>query len=285
MKMRWRQAGVSNAVYGLMLVLAAVFLLNACAAAAPGDKGLNRVAVEALADILPAETADVRQAADSTLAYYQAAGLQLQQPVTIVLARDRKTFLAETMSRFRISELEVQRVAKGVDALAGNGLIVMNMDGIPTPRQRTFLVAHELTHQVQRQLAGTRAGEVKWLMEGMAESIGAQVSARQGFLSVEQYKANWQNGLRAAVNKPQLAELANSQGWSNSLAAYGSGLTYKTAGLGALVLSEQHGMQSLIQYFAELGNGQVPAAAFRRAFGVDLFDFEGTIDRLSRTAS
>jgi len=285
MKFRWTHTRVSTAVYGLLLVCLSVFLLLGCASASPGDKAANRITVEALDGILPAETADVRQAADSTLAYYQEAGLQLQQPVTIVLARDRKTFLAETMSRFRISELEANRVAQGVDALAGNGLIIVNVGGIPTPRQRTFLVAHELTHHVQRQLAGARAGEVKWLLEGMAEAVGAQVSARQGFLSMEQYKANWQNGLRAAAKKPQLAELRSSKGWANSLSAYGSGLTYKTAGLSALVLSEQYGMQSIIQYFTELGQGQSPDAAFHHSFGRELLDFEGTVEQLTRTAS
>jgi len=205
--------------------------------------------------------------------------------VTIVLTRNRKAFLSEAATRFGISEFEANRVGKGVDALAGNALIVINADGAPTPRQRTFLLAHELTHQYQRLLAGNRAGEVKWMIEGMAEAVGAQVVARQGFMSLEQYKANWQTGISSAEKKPSLSQLRTSQDWSSALSVYGTGLTYKTAGLGNLILLEKYGVQRLVKYFAELGKGRSAGESFLNSFELDMPYFEKDIEILVRKAS
>jgi hypothetical protein len=201
------------------------------------------------------------------------------------LTRNRKAFMTEAMSRFGISEIEANRVGKGVDALAGNSLIIINVDGTPTARQRTFLLAHELTHQYQRQLAGAKAGEVKWMLEGMAEAVGVQVVARQGFMSVENYKANWQTGISMAKSKPSLTDLRTSQEWSSALSAYGSGLTYKTAGLSSLILIEQHGIQSVIKYFEALGKGQSSNEAFRNAFEADMLQFERDMEIYTRKVS
>ena len=262
-----------------------ICLLSGCVFASPGDHETNIVKVECAADILQDEAADFRRSVDETVQYYSEAGLLLHKPVTIVLTRNRKAFLTEAASRFGISEFEVNRVGKGVDALSGARFIVINVDGTPTPRQRMFLLAHELTHQYQRQIAGVKAVEVKWMLEGMAEAVGAQVVARSGFMSVEQYKANWQTGICMAKNKPVLTQLRTSQEWSSALSVYGSGLTYKTAGLGNLILLEQYGMQSVIQYFAEIGKGKNSNEAFQNAFDVEILQFERSLELLCRKVS
>ena len=266
-------------------IFIAVCLLSGCVFASPLDNETDIVQIECAADILQEEAADFRRSVDETVQYYSEAGLLLHKPVTIVLVRNRKAFLTESASRFGISEFEVNRVGKGVDALSGNRLIVINVDGTPTPRQRMFLLAHELTHQYQRQIAGVKAAEVKWMLEGMAEAVGAQVVARNGFMSVEQYKANWQTGICMAKNKPYLTQLRTSQDWSIALSVYGSGLTYKTAGLGNLILLEQCGMQSVIKYFGEIGKGKSYNEAFQNAFDVEILQFERNMELLCRKAS
>ena len=271
--------------YWLVFCLLSIFLLTGCVSASPGYNKTSSILIECMADIVQAEVTDFRHSADETVKYYQEVGLLLNKPVTIVLTRNRKAFLMEAASRFGISEIEVNRVGKGVDALSGNSLIVINVDGTPTPRQRTFLLAHELTHQYQRQLAGAKAGEVKWMLEGMAEAVGAQVVARQGFMSIEQYKTNWQTGISIAANKPSLTALRTNQDWSNALSVYGSGLTYKTAGLSNLILFEQYGIQRGIKYFEELGKGKSSNDAFRNSFEVDMLHFERNMEIYSRKVS
>ena len=270
----------------LALCLLTLLLLTGCVSAAP-DKTPPPplLSIESGPDITPEETADFQQAARATTAYYQEQGLQLKKPVTLVLTRNRQAFLTESINRFKVSELEVHKAAKAVDALAGDHLIVFNVDGTPTTRQRVFILAHELTHQYQRELAGVNAGGVKWMLEGMAEAVGAQLVARAGFFSVPQYKNNWQTGITMSPQKPFLSELRTSTGWSNSLSTYGGPLTYKTAGLANLILLERYGTPKVIAYFRELGRGATPEAAFRQAFDLDMGQFENEIAVLCRKAS
>lgn len=271
--------------YWLIFCLLSISLLTGCVSASTDDNAANTVRIEAMADITQDEVADFSHAADETIQYYHEAGLSLDHPVTIVLTRNRKAFLTELASRFGISEIEANRVSKGVDALSGNNLIVVNVDGTPIPRQRTFLLAHELTHQYQRQLAGLKAVEVKWMLEGMAEAVGAQVVARHGFMSIEQYRVNWQTGISLARSKPSLTELRTSHDWANALSVYGSGLTYKTAGLSNLILFEQYGVQNVIKYFDSLGKGQNCNDAFRNSFEMEMPQFERNMEIVTRKAS
>ena len=270
----------------LTLCLLTLLLLTGCVSAAP-DKAPPSllISIESGDGITLEETADFQQAARATTAYYQEQGLQLKKPVTLVLTRNRQAFLTESITRFKVSELEVHKAAKAVDALAGDHLIVFNVDGTPTTRQRVFILAHELTHQYQRELAGANADGVKWMLEGMAEAVGAQLVARAGFFSVPQYKANWQTGIAMSPQKPFLNELRTSSGWSNSLTTYGGPLTYKTAGLATLILLERYGTPKFLAYFRELNRGSTPEEAFRKAFDLDMGQFENEIAVLCRKAS
>ena len=269
----------------LVVCLISIFLLIGFASAAPSDNNSNNIIFEFGADVLQTEVTDFRRSTDVTVRYYQEIGLALNDPVTIVLTRNRKAFLLEVATRFAISEFEANRVSKGVDALSGNSLIVINVEGTPIPRQRAFLVAHELTHQYQKQIAGSKAGEIKWMIEGMAEAVGAQIAARLGYMSIEQYKNNWQSGIRFAAKKPSLTELRTYQEWSNALSVYGTGLTYKTAGLSNLILIEQYGIQKIIEYFVELSKGNNDGAAFQKSFDLDLGQFERDIEIICRKVS
>ena len=270
----------------LTMCLLTLLLLTGCVSAAP-DKAPPSllISIESGDGITLEETADFQQAARATTAYYQEQGLQLKKPVTLVLTRNRQAFIAESITRFKVSELELHKAAKAVDALAGDHLIVFNVDGTPTTRQRLYLTAHELTHKYQRELAGANAGGVKWMLEGMAEAIGAQLVAKAGYISVAQYKANWQTLATLAPQKPHLSELRTSSGWSSSLSTYGGPLTYKTAGLANLILLERYGTPKILAYFRELSRGATPESAFRQAFGQEMDQFENEIAVLCRKAS
>lgn len=232
------------------------------------------VTVEPLAGVTSEKTEDVRQAAEATVEFWrEQSGLRLKQLPHIVLAKDRPAYRNEVMDRFNISELEAARKTRGTDALTGKSIIVVNISGVPTPRQRTFLIAHEMTHQYQRQIAGTASGRSMWLMEGMAEAAGAQVVARRGYWRLEQYRENWQSGLSRTPDKPTLAELETVEDWSNALVRYGAAITYKTAGLAVLQLTQRFGQQAVWEYFSGLGRGEPPETAFQHAFGIARGDF------------
>lgn len=261
----------------LLLILAAVSL-TACAQDSSGQAQTAgkqpAVMIERLNDVTDAEAAVVEQAAEATTQFFQESHLKLQQPLQLILVRGRQVYLSEVMKRFKVSEIEAARAIKGTDAVAGPGQIIINMDGVPSDRQKTFLTAHETTHQYQRVLAGNRAGTVKWLLEGMAETVGAQIVERKGYMTVAQYRNNWQSGLRSIADKPELAGLRAADAWSSALSRYGSTVTYKTAGLAVLVLTERFGQEKVLAYFGRLGKGESAEDAFYHSFGMTLADFE-----------
>ncbi|HEY3425323.1 MAG TPA: hypothetical protein VGL27_11045 [Negativicutes bacterium] len=273
----------------LVFCLSVTTALTACAFAANStvdSSSHETFTIEQQAGVTDQSVNEIQQAADATKQFFaDSMGLALEKPVTLVLTPDRPSYIAEVITRFKISELDAERAAKGTDALAGKDLIIINVSGIPTVRQKTFLIAHELTHKYQYQLAGPQASKVMWLLEGMAESIGAQVVARQGYWKLDQYYNNWQSGLRLTANKPTLGELETRDGWSLSISQYGSPYTYKTAGLAVLVLTERFGQQQVLDYFTRLGRGETPETAFQNAFGTTMSDFANDFTRSIRKAS
>lgn len=272
----------------LALLLFATVSLTACAQATIRPEAAayqSPVSIERLTGVSDAEVTAIKRSAEETTHFFHDAGLQLQKPIQIILVRGRQAYMAEVMSRFKLSEIEAARAIQGTDAVAGPGRIIINMDGVPSDRQKTFLTAHETTHQYQRSLAGNRAVTVKWLLEGMADTVGAQVVERMGYMTVAQYRNNWQNGLRMSPRKPELAEMRDSGGWANALSHYGSPVTYKTAGLAVLVLTERFGQEKVLTYFKLLGQGDNAENAFYRSFGLNLADFETEIMGSIRKAS
>lgn len=267
-------------ICSLVLLIVATVSLTACAQATIRPEAVadhSHVSIERLVAVSDAEATVIKRSAEETVRFFQDAGLNLEQPIQIILVRGRQAYMAEVMTRFRVSEIEAARAIKGTDAVAGPGRIIINVDGVPSDRQKTFLTAHETTHQYQRSLAGNRAVAVKWLLEGMADTVGAQVVDRIGYMTLADYRSNWQNGLRMIPNKPDLAELRASADWSNSLSRYGSQATYKTAGFAVLVLTERYGQEKVLMYFKLLGKGDSAETAFNRSFGIHLADFETEI--------
>ncbi len=246
----------------------------------------DKIQIQKLAEISDQSANEVQQAANATKEFFEKNnGLILEKPVTIVLTPNRKSYITEVIARFHLNDLEAEKVARGTDALSSKNLIIVNMSALPTVRQKTFLIAHELTHHYQRQIAGNRADQIIWLLEGMAESVGAQVVDQQGYLKLDQYEHNWQGGLRMATSKPDLAELETRNSWSLALSKYGSPMTYKTAGLAVLILTQEFGQQKVLEYFRGLERGESPDVSFQNAFGISISTYQNQFMITLRKAS
>ncbi|WP_176772690.1 hypothetical protein [Sporomusa acidovorans] len=167
-----------------VLLMIAAASLTACAQANVPPVSAGRqaaITIECQADVSETEAAVIERVAGETMRFFQEAGLNTKSLIQIILVRNRQAYLSKVMARFHISEIEAARAIKGTDAVAEPGRIIINMDGVPSDRQKTFLTAHETTHQVQRNLAGNQAAAVKWLLEGMVETAGAQVVDRMDY--------------------------------------------------------------------------------------------------------
>jgi len=275
--------------FWFVFCILATATITACAFSTTSDiwadpnKGVK---IEQMVGITSEAADEIQQAADATTRFFiNNTGMRLKNQVIIILTTDRRSYIDEIITKFKISELEAERVARGTHALSGKNLIIVDMSGIPTARQKTFLIAHELTHHYQRQIAGNRAGNVMWMLEGMAETVGAQVVAQQGYLQIEQYKNNWRTGLAKTADKPSLSQLKTSNDWSRSISQYGSSLAYKTAGLAVLMLTERFGQEKVLDYFAELRQGEDPEVTFQNIFGITMTDFIADVTYAIRKAA
>ena len=264
----------------LFLCLLLFSLLNCVAC----GKETAAIRIERQAEVSLEQAAEVERAAEETKNYFAEQGRFLPGDLQIVLVKDRPAYLSELQRRFALDELQANRIAKGTDAMSGGAQIVMNIAGVPNERRKTFLTAHELTHFYQRA-TGVRAGAVKWLLEGGADFMGARIVERKGFFSLAAYRNNWLSGLRSYPVKPHLSALRSSEGWSDSISRYGSDLTYKSAALAVLMLTERYGEGALWRYFALAGQGKNAETAFFESFGCTLQEFETELDALLAVAA
>ena len=268
---------MKKSTFLLLVLLFSLLSLGGCKGAAGAQAEIR---FELLDEVTVEQAAAVKSAAEVTRLYFAEAGRELPGPMLIVMTKDRPTYLRELQQRFNLSELQANRVAKGTDAMSGGQLIVMNIAGVPNERRKTFLTAHELTHYYQRAAGGVKYGEAKWLIEGFADVTAAQIVERKGYFKVAEYQRNWLEGLRSYGAKPEIGALRSREGWAESISRYGGDLTYKSAAVAVLVLTQRCGQEAVWQYFALLKAGRNAQAAFEEAFGFKMEEFEAEIDHL-----
>ena len=142
---------------------------------------------------------------------------------------------------------------------------------------RVALLAHELTHTLQYDLAsGKRGTSDQWLREGFAEWVEVEVLVRLGFTTRSAAQRVLRTRLRdaRASRWPPLSEMVTFPQWVALAERVGQEDLYAYAALAAEDLLERHGMPAVIDYFRLFDTSDDRLANFRRAFGHDLDTFE-----------
>ena len=171
---------------------------------------------------------------------------------------------------------ELARFAIGA-AIPGTVLLVAPASASAPSLEWPRLIAHELTHLAQMELAATETGPAQWLVEGMAEWVAYRVLARLGLVDFE----TWSVGARtAAVDYVvraaglNLEALATPSGFLAHHQRVGPLLTYRLALHLTDRLVEREGMGALVGYFRAFRASSDPALNFRTSFGISLGSFE-----------
>lgn len=249
-----------------------------------------------------AKTALMKAAFDDVAAYFVTRhGLSLSHPI-VFLGSDEpggmETLLADALARhdrrLRRNPLDSKALCDGkrLGAAANREYIVMcwrpqdsyanGWDSGFEPRF-TSVLAHEMTHHLQYQLARDRPARrmadnsdwllgPSWLVEGMAELVETDYLTP---LSAFGGKEIFDYQTRARRSRLILSDLQES-GSVRGAAAYG------VARFASLMLARKHGMETLFRYFEELGRLQDRAAAFEAAFGQSLASFDAEFEALRR---
>jgi hypothetical protein len=144
--------------------------------------------------------------------------------------------------------------------------------------ERVRILAHELTHVLQRDLGGRRpASWENWLIEGFADWVAYKIL---DYLNIESFAKSRQLIIdsivtgRASQTLPSLTQLysqADIETWTRTLgrpAAYGQGM------IAVDLLVEQKGLPALIEYFLLFGKQNDRQSNFTAAFGEPLSEFD-----------
>jgi hypothetical protein len=147
----------------------------------------------------------------------------------------------------------------------------------PPPADWPRLIAHELTHVAQIELAEGNRGPAQWLAEGMAEWVAYRVLER---LDLDDFTARRATARAAALEYVaragglDLAALATPDGFVARHRQFGTLLTYRLVLHLADDLVAQHGFAPLVGYFRAFRLSADAAGNFATSFGTSVNGFE-----------
>jgi hypothetical protein len=206
-------------------------------------------------------------------------GLPVPDRVMVYIYSSRAVFEQGLMTDGRLPAVraaELSEFAIGVGKR--RQLLLQDEGGPPAAREWLRLVAHELTHVAQIELAQGEGRAEQWLAEGMAEWAAFSVLERLGLDTLAQRRAaarghvGEQAGLRQA--RLDLDTLGTPRGFTVRHLREGSLPTYQLAFLMTDSLIQRHGFGGLVEYYRSLAAGRGRYEAFRIAFGQSLEEFE-----------
>jgi hypothetical protein len=215
------------------------------------------------------------------------------EAIAAILARDLglplparlRVFVYESRAAFRQGLLADGDVpAHGVDELAAFAVGVARQERVLlNGRVRTSrtewlrLVAHELTHVAQFELARGEGRGEQWLAEGLAEHVAFQALERLGLDSLagraERARERVRTQPALAQARLDLPTLGSQRGFTLRHQREGSVETYQLAFLMTDYLIRREGFERVVEYFRLVGRHD-RATAFVRAFGQTLSAFE-----------
>ena len=185
--------------------------------------------------------------------------------------------LTTALVRSGYEPVAARRVTASVGALAADGKIVLN-DSVLLRRpwtQRIAVLAHELTHTVQYQLAANRRGTSdQWLREGFSEWAAMRVLERLDVTTLARARSIRMRLVRNAGTLPPLSSLSNGEEWLRLNGRADEVMVYPYAFLAVDLLVQQHGAPKVLDYFRLFAFTDDREWAFRKAFGQDLTHFE-----------
>lgn len=194
---------------------------------------------------------------------------------TLVFHRDRDG-LAEALRGSGYTDQLAKESAKTLTAIGGFRQVLLNDTVVSelTWAQRVALLAHELTHTLQYEIAGGRRGaSEQWLREGFAEWVRVEVLSELGFTTPSAARVPARRYVRAAGSLPVLGELVTFPDWVAVAQRVGTDALYAQALLAVDLLVEEHGAAAVVAYFRRFGASDDRLSHFRSAFGEELDAF------------
>lgn len=210
--------------------------------------------------------------------------LQLPVPeqVTVYLYSSRAVFERGLVSDGRLAPGRAAELGEFAIGVGKRRQLLLHNDGAP-PASRYWLrlIAHELTHVAQIELAESEGQAEQWLTEGMAQWAAVAVLERLALETLAERRAAAYGEIRdyPALHPGllDLATLGSPRGFTTRLQRDGSTATYQLAFLMTDHLVLRHGFNRLLAYYRGFAGGRSRFENFYVVFGQSLPDFEAEI--------
>lgn len=206
-------------------------------------------------------------------------GLPLPAQFTVFIYSGRQGFERGLVEDAHVAPVRAAELSEFAVGIGKRRLLLLNDEG-STARGREWLrlIAHELAHVSQIEMAEGEGRAEQWLAEGMAEWVAFAVLERLSLDTIANRRAVATRGIRnhAALlaARLDLETLGNPRGFTVRHLREGSLPTYQLAFLMADYLITRDGFERVVEYFRSCERRRDRYANFRDTFGQGLDDFE-----------
>ena len=180
-------------------------------------------------------------------------GLPVPQRVSVFVYESRASFRKGLLDEGYVPADRVDEIASFAAGLARPGRVLLHAGATPGRLGWTRLIAHELTHVVQFNLAGGDGRADQWLAEGLAERVAFEVLEHLGLDSLADRRDRALVGAREhpgfAAGRVDLAALGSPRAFTLRHQRDGSVETYQLSFLMADYLVDRYGLDVVLNYF------------------------------------
>jgi hypothetical protein len=209
-------------------------------------------------------------------------GLPVPDQVTVYVYSTREVFEQGLIHDANVSPTRAAELSDFAIGVGKRRQLLLNDEAYQQRGREWFrLIAHELAHVSQIELAQGEGRAEQWLAEGMAEWVAFTVLERMGLDTVQHRRRLAASGIRnhaaLVAARLDLETLGSPRGFTVRHLKEGSLPTYQLAFLMADYLIERDGFGRVVEYFRAFGKSQNRHANFERAFKQSIDQFEQEI--------
>lgn len=250
------------------------------------------IAIDPSAVALPgsAQQLTTHESAVRGVAAIVAAELGLPVPAefTVYVYGSRRVFEQGLIEDARLSPARAAELSEFAIGVGKRRQLLFNDDSERRGREWLRLIAHEVAHVSQFELAEGEGRGEQWLAEGMAEWIAFRVLERLEIDTVTRRRALAQAGIRNHASlvaaRLDLDSFGTSRGFTTRHLKEGSLPTYQLAFLMSDYLITRNGLPAVADYFRSFRTSRDRQKNFERAFGQKLEAFELEVLKHLRSA-
>lgn len=206
-------------------------------------------------------------------------GLAVPERMTVYVYASREVFQQGLIEDAQISPARAAELSDFAIGVGKRRQLLFNDEGYEhRGREWLRLLAHELTHVSQIELAQGEGRAEQWLAEGMAEWVAFSVLERLGLDTIQRRRDLACAGLKShaalVAARLDLDTLGHPRGFTVRHLREGSLPTYQLAFLMSDYLIARDGLGKVTDYYRLFGRRQNRFENFKQAFGQSLGDFE-----------